>query len=339
MGAISAVDRAIQALKESKTALGGKAEREALVEVKATVAKVLSAEEVARLGDVLGATQPGKAYTYKYKSNDIISTLEGLTTTFRNRKLELEDTEFQTNSAHELKQQALSNEQKFKQKEKNEKEAVREAKAEDKEATEADKAQEIKEKNADNNFLNVLEADCEKKAGLWDQRSQTRAAELTAMDEALEALKTGVAPNFKANDKLVGFQQTADSKGHWVYVEDAPQGRPVSFLQSRSASLRGAASVETRVSQKIQAFLESSARSLHSPMLAMAALKVTAADDHFVKVRQIIKDLIAKLNSDADAEATQKAFCDTYMTRAVEKRDLAQSTVEEKKSSIPNTTG
>merc|ERR1712194_993447 len=144
MGAISAVDRAIQALKESKTALGGKAEREALVEVKATVAKVLSAEEVARLGDVLGAMQPGKAYTYKYKSNDIISTLEGLTTTFRNRKLELEDTEFQTNSAHELKQQSLSNEQKFKQKEKNEKEAVRDAKAEDKEATEADKAQEIR---------------------------------------------------------------------------------------------------------------------------------------------------------------------------------------------------
>merc|ERR1712194_683891 len=136
--------------------------------------------------------------------------------------------------------------------------AVREAKAEDKEATEADKAQEIKEKNADNNFLNVLEADCEKKAGLWDQRSQTRAAELTAMDEALGALKTGVAPNWKVN----------------------------------------------------------------------------AAEDHFVKVRQIIKDLIAKLESDASAEATQKSFCDKYMRDAATKRDTAQSTVEQKKSAI-----
>merc|ERR1712194_149241 len=106
-GAISAVERAITALKESKDALGGKAEKEALVQVKDTVAKMLSVQEVARLGELFASTKPGEAYTYKYKSNDIISTLEGLRTTFKNRKLELEDTEFQTNSAHELKQQSL----------------------------------------------------------------------------------------------------------------------------------------------------------------------------------------------------------------------------------------
>jgi len=56
--------------------------------------------------------------------------------------------------------------------------------------------------------------------------------------------------------------------------------------------------------------------------------------DHFVKVRQIIKDLIDKLESDATAEATQKAFCDKEMNAAVTKRDTAQSTVEQKKSAI-----
>merc|ERR1712194_173281 len=123
-------------------------------------------------------------------------------------------------------------------------------------------------------------------------------------------------------------------KGHWVYVEETPQRGPPSFLQARGSSLRGSVAVETRASQKVQELLEASASKLHSPVLAMAALKVNAAEDHFVKVRQIIKDLIAKLESDASAEATQKSFCDKYMRDAATKRDTAQSTVEEKKSAI-----
>merc|ERR1712194_10403 len=123
-------------------------------------------------------------------------------------------------------------------------------------------------------------------------------------------------------------------KGHWVYVEETPQRGPPSFLQARGSSLRGSVAVETRASQKVQELLEASASKLHSPVLAMAALKVNAAEDHFVKVRQIIKDLIAKLESDASAEATQKAFCDKEMNEAVTKRDTAQSTVEEKKAAI-----
>merc|ERR1712194_522584 len=105
-------------------------------------------------------------------------------------------------------------------------------------------------------------------------------------------------------------------KGHGVYVEETPQGRPLSFLQARGNTLRGSVAVETRASQKVQELLEASASKLHSPVLAMAALKVNAAEDHFVKVRQIIKDLIAKLESDASAEATQKAFCDKEKNKA-----------------------
>lgn len=331
--AISAVERAIQALKESKQALGGKAEREALVQVQRSASKMGAMQEVSRLNEFIRTMQPGTAYTYKYHSNDIISTLEGLRTTFKNRKLELEETEFNANSAFELNQQALSNEQKFKKKEKTEKEAVRETKTEEKEATEADKAQEIKEKTADQSFLNVLQGDCETKARLWDQRSQTRSEELTAISEALEALKTGVAPNWKANKKLVGFQQKSAVKGHWVYVEDAA-APGASFLQVRGASLRGAAKTSQVVAHKIQDLLEASAKSLRSPVLAMAALKVNAAEDHFVKVRQIIKDLIAKLEEDAANEATQKSFCDKEMAAAVSKRDSAQSDVETNKAKI-----
>merc|ERR1719311_1516643 len=44
-------------------------------------------------------------------------------------------------------------------------------------------------------------------------------------------------------------------------------------------------------------------------------------EDHFVKVRTMIKDMIAKLEADASAEADQKAWCDEEMTKAMAQRD------------------
>merc|ERR1719240_2516133 len=44
-------------------------------------------------------------------------------------------------------------------------------------------------------------------------------------------------------------------------------------------------------------------------------------EDHFVKVRGMIKDMVAKLEADAAAEGDQKAWCDTEMEKATSKRD------------------
>ena len=44
-------------------------------------------------------------------------------------------------------------------------------------------------------------------------------------------------------------------------------------------------------------------------------------EDHFVKVRGMIKDLMAKLEADASAEADQKAWCDEEMASATSQRD------------------
>jgi len=44
-------------------------------------------------------------------------------------------------------------------------------------------------------------------------------------------------------------------------------------------------------------------------------------EDHFVKVRGLIKDMVAKLEADASAEADQKAWCDEEMEKSTSKRD------------------
>lgn len=64
---------------------------------------------------------------------------------------------------------------------------------------------------------------------------------------------------------------------------------------------------------------------------------VGLAGDHFAKVRGIIKDLIARLEDDAEAEATQKSFCDEEMKKAVEKRDEETANMETYSADIDKT--
>jgi chromosome segregation ATPase len=57
-------------------------------------------------------------------------------------------------------------------------------------------------------------------------------------------------------------------------------------------------------------------------------LMVRMKEDHFVKVRGMIKDMVAKLEADAAAEADQKSWCDSEMKAATEARDDAIANME-----------
>merc|ERR1719272_2347693 len=66
-------------------------------------------------------------------------------------------------------------------------------------------------------------------------------------------------------------------------------------------------------------FLKTQAKKLKSDNLAALAIKMK--EDHFVKVRGLIKDMMSKLKADASAEADQKAWCDSEMEKSTSKRD------------------
>jgi len=80
--------------------------------------------------------------------------------------------------------------------------------------------------------------------------------------------------------------------------------------------------------------LTTSASRLGSASLSAVALKVSAAEDHFVKVRQIIKDLMAKLEADKMNEATQRRYCDKNMAEAITERDDTSDKLEEIKTKL-----
>jgi len=121
---------------------------------------------------------------------------------------------------------------------------------------------------------------------------------MTAIAKALEALETGVVPNWGANKKLVGLQKK-------VMVRSVPS----SFLQLRGSALAKEELLREKVLQALTDPVH------HSPMLTALSLKVRVAEDHFVKVRSIIKDLLEKLAAQAKAEKTQKDFCDEQMKK------------------------
>jgi predicted nucleic acid-binding Zn-ribbon protein len=330
-GAISAVERALEALKSSKGNMGGKTAMENLLQVRSVAALALGLKST--LGDALSAKQwktmaavaqpgSGEAAQYEYHSNDIIATLESLLQKFTTIKNDLDQEEFDLRSAFEKNHLGLSNERKFAEKEKAEKEALMEKKTEQKEASEDERSKEAQDKASDEDFRAVLTEECQLKAQVFDQRSNARAAELTAIAEAMDTLKKGVQPNYGANKKLNGLiQMPTVPKGHWAWVED----KPASFLQ-----LRGSKSAPTKaeLAQKAQAFLMLESSKLNSPVLSALAMKVHSPEDHFVKVRTLIKDLLSKLKSDAEAEATQKGFCDKEMSKAINQRDEQQGIVE-----------
>merc|ERR1711904_670 len=87
---------------------------------------------------------------------------------------------------------------------------------------------------------------------------------------------------------------------------------------------------------KALTFIEQRSRQLKSTTLQALMLKINlgVGKDHFVKVRGIIKDLIAKLEADAEAEASQKAFCDENMKKATTDRDTAIGEVETQTANI-----
>merc|ERR1719235_2754381 len=133
------------------------------------------------------------------------------------------------------------------------------------------------------------------------------AHELKALSDALTTLEEGAANQYSANKKLNLAQKST------------------SFLQLSGTSTQ---SMQLAATTGASQLLAKVAKNLHSPVLSVTAMKVKLMADHFVKVRAIIKDLIQKLEDDAEAEATQKGFCDKEMGDAVRSRDQANAALE-----------
>ena len=58
-------------------------------------------------------------------------------------------------------------------------------------------------------------------------------------------------------------------------------------------------------------------------------MKIREAPSPFAKVKQMIQDLVSRLEAEAEAEADQKSWCDENMKETTEERDTAQRHIED----------
>jgi chromosome segregation ATPase len=246
---------------------------------------------------------------YKFRSDDIIAVLQELSRTFKSELKRIDEEEGAKRHDFDMVQGARANKIKAYEAEIDKKESLSAEKSAAKSEQQGSLEEETTARAADQSFLDELTSTCEDKATLWDQRSKTRAAELTALTEAKGLL-------VKASEKY----------GSTGLVDFIQKSNP-SFLQIRHSHGAG----------RVVEFLKHNAKLLKSSSITELVSRLVSSDDHFVKVRQLIKDLIDRLKDDAEAEATQKSFCDDEMKKAVEKRDENTAKMEDASASIDKT--
>jgi len=280
--------------------------------------------------DLTGLLQVGEDPAgFKFHSGEIIELMVDTLKKFKVNKNDLDAEEAEKKHTFDMAQGARFNQIKALEGSLADAESTSAEKEEAKAKADDDKTKTTEDRDADNTFMMDLTSQCEAKAVAWDARSKTRTAELTAIAAATETLKGEVAGNYGANKKLVGLVSKKSNKGPMTIDEqedlDAEQDNEdidaflqdaddLSFLQKKQTR-----SQRKVVLRKMMSFLRTQAKTLKSD--SISALMIRMKEDHFVKVRGMIKDMIAKLEADAAAEGDQKAWCDSEMEKATSKRD------------------
>merc|ERR1719450_1642475 len=258
-------------------------------------------------GDELGqdpmSVSAPQANAYEFQSQGVVDMLEKLHDKFEDERTDLEKEESNARHAYEMLIQDLT--------------AQIETATEDREAKAQEKASKLQKaaedkgdladttatRDADQTYLDDLVAECTQKSSDFESRQQLRTDELAAIDKAIEILSSG-AVSGNADKYLPSFVQKKTS---------------VSFLQLSVGSKNPS---QARVAE----FLREKGSAINSRVLS--ALAVRVAEDPFVKVKKMIKDLIVRLMEEANKEAEHKGWCDTELSTNEQTRKEKTAAVE-----------
>merc|ERR1719162_2829757 len=269
---------------------------------------------------------------FTFHSEEIVATIEGLESDFKTTLSETRIEETKKVSDFDLQMQADTDERAAAAKELKD---TNELKAQKMQAMAAS-SKELTETSAtltdDQNYLKDLSEKCNSKSKAWDQRSQMRQDELTALTTALTIVKNGVAG--ATSEKTVRLVQSAAKVSpHSTVVDDSSTDddtedeEDLSFVQLSSprAKLSLVATGATKFLQssdsprdRVIALLKAKSPQLDSPVLAALAMK--AAADPFVKIKKLIQELIERLLQEAADEANHKGWCDKEFGKAKQSR-------------------
>merc|ERR1712048_19597 len=243
-----------------------------------------------------------EAYGYEFQSHGVIDMLEKLLDKFVTERTELEKKEMNSKQAFDMLIQDLTAQIAQATSDVESKSTTKAKKLQSKATATGDLTDTTTTKDADSKYLSDLTAVCEQKATDFEARQQLRAGEIEAIEKAVEIL---------SRSSVAGHAET--------YLPTMVQASSTALAQMKSNTNGG---TQARATE----YLRQQALRLNSRVLG--ALAVRTAEDPFVKVKKMIKDLIVRLMEEANEEAEHKGWCDTELSTNEQTRKEKTEAVE-----------
>jgi len=255
------------------------------------------------------------AAVYKTHSASIFDVLEDMKEKAEGQLADLRKAESNAKHQYNMLKQSLTDEIEADTSDMNEEKSLKAATEEQKAGAEGDLAETVKELKKDRDSLEETSTTCMQVAADHDATVKSRMEELTAIAAAEKILKETSAGAVEESYSFVQVQSTAASS-----------------LQSR-ADLKNAEVVN---------MVKKLAHDHHSAALAQLASRIASVirygnadgEDVFAKVKGLISDMIAKLEAEAKADATEKAYCDGEMSKTEAKKSELQGVISKLTSKI-----
>jgi len=252
--------------------------------------------------DEVGAPAPD---AYKAKSGSIIDVLEDMREKAQGQLDEARKEEGSAKHNFAMLRQSLEDQISADSKELGESKANKASAQETKAVAEGDLAVTKKGLADDEASLENLESDCSAKADDHDTSTQGRAEELKALAAA---------------QKVLGEMTGNAAAKVYSFLE-------IDATISTRADLTNVEVVNTI---KMLAKKEKSEELMQLAGRVTAAIRYSkaAGEDPFAKVKSLISDMISKLQSDAQSEASHKEYCDKEMGESKAKMDELSANID-----------
>jgi hypothetical protein len=248
------------------------------------------------------------AAVYKTHSTSIFDVLEDMKEKAEGQLADLRKAESNTKHQYNMLKQSLEDEIEADSKDMDEEKSLKAGTEENKANAEGDLAETVKELAKDKASLEEASTTCMQVAADHESTVKARTEELTAIATAEKVLK-----------------ETSSGAVSQSY----------SLLQTRS---RAGSSLRSRVdlrNAEVVNMVKKLARDHHSAALAQLASRIGAVvrygsvdgEDVFGKVKNLISDMIAKLEKEAKSDATEKAYCDEEMSKTEAKKSELEGVI------------
>jgi len=250
--------------------------------------------------DDSGAPDPA---VYENQSGGVVDTMNNLLEKAQQQLEGMRGKETASIQAFQMLKQGLTDAIKFGNKEKDESHTSKSESEESKAVAEGDLSATSKDLAEDTKSLADLHHNCMTKASDYEAETTSRGEELKALATAKKIIKETTGG---ASDQSYSFLQMPES-----------ETRAVRFIR-QLAKKQGSAVLSQ----------------LASRMSSTVRFSAGTQADIFAKVKGLITDMIEKLEAEAEADATKKAYCDKELAETNQKKDDKSAEIEKLSAKI-----